>query len=391
MTPGARAAAAIEILDTINSGVAAEKALTSWARASRFAGSGDRASIRDIVFDVLRRRRSSAALGGGETGRALVLGHLRGAGRAPEELFTGQGHAPPPLSDAERWAPPDILPDAIALDIPDWLWPDLATGLGDALAPVAQLLRQRAPVGLRVNVLKAGHAEAAAALEEDEIESTRHPLAETARVVQRNARRINGSRAYRDGLVELQDPASQAVVETLAPIATGSSVLDYCAGGGGKALALAALTRGPVFAHDADPARMADIPARAARAGAAIHRIGALDVAARPSWDLIFVDVPCSGSGAWRRQPASKWTLTPDRLEALCALQAKILARAARLLAPGGRLVYATCSLLGAENQAQILRFLATDQGATWRCRFERQFLPTEGGDGFFVAHLIRE
>ncbi len=390
MTPAARVAAAIEVLDRIGTGVPAEQALTNWARGNRYAGSGDRAAIRDVVFDVLRRRRSAAALGGGETGRALVLGLLRGQGADPAEIFSGAGHAPPPLTAEEAGAFGPQLTEGERLDLPDWLLPELRRSLGADLDRVAAILRDRAPVGLRVNLARASHETAEAALRADGIESAPHPLAATARIVTANARRLKTAQAYRDGLVELQDPASQAVVEALLPVPEGARILDYCAGGGGKALALAAATGRPVAAHDADPRRMRDIPDRAARAGASIACLSAEAVAARAPWDLVLVDAPCSGSGAWRRQPEAKWTLTPERLATLNAVQDEILAKASRLVARGGLLAYATCSLLEAENGDRIAGFL--DQaGGGWRLRFERRLSPRDGGDGFFVALLERE
>ena len=173
-----------------------------------------------------------------------------------------------------------------------------------------------------------------------------------------NARRLRLSTVYRDGLIEPQDAASQAVAD-MVPVGIGAPVLDYCAGGGGKALALAA--RGAaVFAHDASPARMADLPARAARAGADIPVLNRAEARARAPWRTVLVDAPCSGSGAWRRDPEGKWRLTPARLADLTALQDRILDEAAALIAPGGALVYATCSLLAEENDERIAAFIST-------------------------------
>ncbi|MCR8549667.1 RsmB/NOP family class I SAM-dependent RNA methyltransferase [Salipiger sp. P9] len=381
MTPAARIAAAAGILDRIAEGTPAEQALLGWARASRFAGSKDRAAVRDHVFDVLRRWRSTAATGGGETGRARLLGLLRQEGTDPDTLFTGEGHAPAPLSAAERAAGHAPSEGAEAGDLPDWLWPRFRDSLGEDAAATAEALRHRAPVFLRVNSLRATSEEAMAALAEDGIETRPHPLAATALEVTGGARKIARSRAFAAGLVELQDAASQAVVAAL-PLTPGLRVLDYCAGGGGKALAMAARTGGPVEAHDANPGRMADLPARAARAGAEILRRD------RPAgrYDLVLCDVPCSGSGSWRRAPEGKWRLTPEGLAELCTVQAGILETAAGLVAPGGTLAYATCSVLDCENGAQSAAFLAAHPG--WRCTGSRQFLPRDGGDGFFVACL---
>ncbi|MDP3958607.1 MAG: RsmB/NOP family class I SAM-dependent RNA methyltransferase [Pseudorhodobacter sp.] len=386
MTPGARLSAAITILDGVLSGTPAEQALTNWARASRFAGSTDRFAIRDLVFGAIRCRRSHAALGGAQTGRGLVLGGLRDAGVDASALFTGEGHAPLPLTDAEAKAPTD-LPELVALDCPDWLAPRLRAALGPDFAPVMEALRQRAPVFLRVNAARLTRPEAIAALAAEGIAAKPHPLAGTALEVTENARRIHLCQSYLTGLVELQDVASQAVVQALA-VAPGMRVLDYCAGGGGKTLALAARCDLRLFAHDADPRRMRDLPARAARAGVQVRLIDTAAVRRTAPCDLVLVDAPCSGSGSWRRSPEAKWALDADRLAALGATQAAILDAVAPLVAPGGRLAYVTCSLLDAENGAQIAAFLA--RSGDWQGLSSRHLTPLEGGDGFFLAILGR-
>lgn len=389
MTPGARIAAAIEVLDSINAGTAPEKALTAWGRAHRFAGSKDRAALRDHVFDVLRQRRSCAALGGGADGRGLMLGLLRAAQADIPTLFDGAGHAPAPLSEAERGhlAAPVRMSETAALDCPDWLAPQLRASLGPDFALVMAALRERAPVFLRVNRAGCDLVRAQARLQEDGIESRPGPLAPTALEVTANARRLRSSAAYREGLVELQDAASQAVVDAL-PLPEGGAVLDYCAGGGGKALALAARGVDPVFAHDADPGRMRDLAPRAARAGARIAPLTPEEVAARAPFGLVVTDVPCSGSGSWRRAPGFKWDLTADRLHALQRMQAQILDDAAALVAPDGALAYVTCSLLASENDEQIDGFCS--RRPDWHCTWRRRFTPLDGGDGFFCAVLTR-
>jgi len=383
MTPSARLQAAAGLLDDILSGSPAEKALTSWGRRARYAGSKDRAAVRDLVYEALRRRRSLAALGGAETGRGLMLGHLRDTGVDPETMFTGEGHAPPPLSGAER-AAGHHPQGAAARDLPDWLWPLFHASLGPAAEQVALALRHRAPVHLRANLLRTDRAGAAEALAREGIET--HPLetAATALEVTKGARAVARSRAFLSGLVELQDAASQAVAAALAPV-TGR-VLDYCAGGGGKTLALAALSGAEVFAHDAAPRRMAGLPERAARAGARVRLVEAPEAA--PAFDLVLCDAPCSGSGAWRRDPEGKWALTPETLARLNATQDAILRAAAPLVALGGRLAYATCSVLEPENGARVAAFVATHPG--WQVLDERRWLPGGGGDGFYLAVLTR-
>ncbi len=382
MQPEARIAAAIDILDQINMGVAAEKCLTNWARSHRFAGSGDRAAIRDIVFDVLRRKRSYAWAGGGENGRALLVGRMISEGHSPQDVFTGEGYAPTALTERESAAVqvPADAPMPVQLDCPDWLWPGLQADLGPQAAPVLSALRDRAPVFLRVNLARVDRAAAQAALAEEDILTEPHDLAATALRVTRNERRIKGSRAFRDGLVELQDAASQAVVEACLEQIDPGRVLDYCAGGGGKALALADRVGGPVTAHDADPARMRDIPERARRAGVDIDVMTEVDGHFR----LVLCDAPCSGSGAWRRQPEAKWHLTEDRLSALNVTQDSILAKAANHVGETGCLAYATCSLFSVENGQRADRFLETHPD--WSEVQRRSWTPLDGADGFFLA-----
>lgn len=385
MTPAARDAAAIEILDRWRAGAPVEAVLTHWGRASRFAGSGDREAVRDLVFQALRRFRSAAALGGVASGRGLLLGLARQQGRAPEG-WNGERHAPAPLTGDEAAilaAPLPALSRGEALDCPDWLLPLFDAALGDA-TPVLERMRDRAPVFLRVNRAKADREAVAAELAALGIGTRPHPLAETALEVIANPRRLRKSAALAEGRVELQDVASQAVALTFARHVRGP-VLDYCAGGGGKALALAAEGLA-VTAHDADPRRMRDLPARAARAGA---RIAVLDAAPTGRWPAILADAPCSGSGSWRRAPEAKWAFTPARLAELTATQEAILARCAALTPPGGVLGYATCSMLTEENEARIAAFLAAHPG--WRLRAEHRLSPLDGGDGFYLAVLLHD
>lgn len=386
MTPAARVAAAIEVLDEILAGAPAEKALTGWARRSRFAGSGDRAAIRDHVFDAIRCRRSFAALGGAETGRGLMIGAMRAADTDPAALFTGEGHAPAPLSAADgQGAPPEGR--FAALDCPDWLGPELEASLAPDFEPVMQALRLRAPVTLRVNARKADVEEVRRALTDEGIEAKPHPLTSMALTLGAGARRIGNSPLYHGGMVEIQDAASQAVVEAL-PLRDGQRVLDLCAGGGGKTLAMAARAELDLHAFDIAPRRMKDLPARADRAGVRVtlHDHDSLDRAG--TFDLVLVDAPCSGSGSWRRTPQAKWDLTPERLDELTAMQDTVLSEATARTAQGGVLAYATCSLLSRENDARVAALRASEPGLD--LRFERRWTPRDGGDGFYLAVMDR-
>ncbi|MDU9003720.1 RsmB/NOP family class I SAM-dependent RNA methyltransferase [Sedimentitalea todarodis] len=388
MTPAARVQAAIEILDEILAGKAAEQALTGWSRRSRYAGSKDRVAVRDHVFDVMRRMRSFAALGGARNGRGLMLGAMRHAGSDPETVFTGVAYAPAGLTDAERSAGQDPDPGPEALDIPDWLWPRFTESLSEESEACAKALQDRAPVHLRVNLAKGDVPQAQDRLLQDGIATISHPAASTALEITEGARRLRQSEAYQTGLVELQDAASQAVVEAL-PLRDGMRVLDYCAGGGGKALAMASRARVEIFAHDVAPDRMRDLPARAARAGATISAIPSSDLKQAGPFDLVLCDAPCSGSGAWRRAPEGKWRLDETGLQELCGIQVEILETVSGMVADDGLLAYATCSVLRDENQGQIERFLKQNGG--WRLAVQQQWTMQHGTDGFYTAHLTRD
>lgn len=385
MTPQARVAAAIDVLDRILDGQAVEKTLTSWARKNRYAGSKDRAAVRDLVYDAVRQQRSSHYMGGALSGRGLMLGQLRLQDKDPSEMFTGQGYAPPPLTTGEtaHQATLSEAPDAVQLDCQDWVLPFVRESLSGNAADVLAELRRRAPVFLRANIARTTREDALDGLRTEEIEAAPHPLSPTAMEVTQNARRLRQTEAYQTGLVELQDAASQAVVDALCARSGQGRVLDYCAGGGGKALALAA-QGAQVTAHDADPARMKDLPERAARAQTPVQ----VDFDPKGPFDTVLCDAPCSGSGAWRRQPEAKWRLTPEMLEALCATQDTILDKAQGLVGPSGTLAYATCSLFGQENGQRVKAFV--ERHRDWTCDFERQFTPLDGADGFYVALLQR-
>ena len=302
MTPAARVAAAIEILDNVLGGQPAERVLTNWARGNRYAGSGDRAAIRDHVFASLRCKRSYAARGGANTGRGLMIGQLRAAGVDPATVFTGARFAPAPLSGEELRPPPGAMPENVALDVPDWLAAELHRSLGAEFAATMQALQARAPVFLRANLRRATVAEVQQSLLAAGIETRPHPLSPSALEVIAGARRVQQSDAYKEGLVELQDAASQAASDCV-PVPPGASVLDFCAGGGGKTLALAAMMEntGQLFAWDNDPRRLKPVFHRAKRAGVRNLQIRSPAEAPRldgleEKMDVVFVDAPCTGA-----------------------------------------------------------------------------------------------
>lgn len=381
----------MELLDAVLAGEPAERALTRWARSSRFAGSKDRAAVRDLVFDALRRRRSLAWAGGAETGRAILLAAQAAEGADLDALCTGRGFDPAPLSPEERArtaAPASPPGDPIRLDYPDFLDAPLRAALGDGFEAALAAMQARAPVDLRVNALKATRAAAVSRLAAEGVTAEPHPLAPHALRVVGATRGLAASRPYAEGLVELQDVSSQ-LVAALCGARPGMVVLDYCAGGGGKTLALAADMegRGRLMAWDANPRRMADIPARAARAGARVTLLETRDLLALgPACDLVLADAPCSGTGAWRRKPEGKWRLTPEAVASFPPLQDAILDEAARHVKPGGALAYATCSLLAVENEARAAAFVS--RHPDWRLELERRLGIADGGDGFYFARF---
>jgi 16S rRNA (cytosine967-C5)-methyltransferase len=390
MTPGARIQAAIELLGLIEAApVPAERVVTAYHRARRYIGSKDRRAVGDLVYAVLRGQARLdwwlarvGAADGDEAGRprrvvlaALVLIEGRGA----EELaglFDGGAYAPAPLEGPERALVAALTdrdltdpsqPPWIAVECPEWLWPEFEAGFGAAAADELAAMIAPASLDLRVNTLKGDRAAARAALAEEGIAAEPAPLSPLGlRVPVRPGGRptLSAGRAFESGLVEVQDEGSQ-LVAILTDARPGMAVADFCAGAGGKTLALAAAMagEGPLSALDTDQRRLDRAVRRIKRAGARnvtrqrlvgedwlAHRAG---VFAR-----VLVDAPCSGSGAWRRQPDARWRLSPEKLAGYRHTQARILAQAASVVAGGGRLVYATCSLLPSENEAQVAAFL---------------------------------
>ncbi|MDP5322775.1 MAG: RsmB/NOP family class I SAM-dependent RNA methyltransferase, partial [Paracoccaceae bacterium] len=299
MTPAARCASAIEITDKILFGQAAEQVLTNWARGHRFAGSSDRAAIRDLVYDGLRCQRSYAALGGAMTGRGIIMGGLIAQGADLADIFTGLGYSPTSITPHEGQGPAlATLPPAVVFDCPDTLFSSLKESLKDDFELIMQAMQKRAPLYVRVNQSRFGITEVECALLEEGIEVTANNNVNYALEVTKNARKVQSSKAYLSGSIEIQDLSSQAVIAAL-PDTAAMRVLDYCAGGGGKSLALAARGAAAVFAHDANPRRMIDLIARAKRAGTPIKVLDTAALEGEGPFEMVLTDVPCSGSGAW--------------------------------------------------------------------------------------------
>ena len=427
MRLGGKLAAAIEVLDDIGRRHRpAVDALKDWGLSHRFAGSGDRAGIGNIVYDALRRRRSAAWLLDSDEPRALAFGALLLEwGESPESLaaaLDGDRFAPPPLSDAERAAfagrDLDAAPAAVRADCPDWCAPLLEAAWGPDWVAEAVALSGCPPLDLRANPLKADRAKVEAALRGAGAAPV-PGIPEALRIgaIAGGGRHPNvqAEPAFQKGWFEVQDAGSQMAAR-LAGAAAGMQVLDFCAGAGGKTLAMSAAmdNRGQIFAHDSEKQRLAPIFDRLKRAGCRNVQVVADPAQIAPlegQMDLVLVDAPCTGSGTWRRRPDAKWRLTERQLAARAAEQAGILDAASACVKPGGRLVYVTCSVFAEENERQVEAFLGRragfspqDHAALWRRAFdlpqEAAAIHTAGGirlsplrtgtDGFFVAVLRR-
>lgn len=390
MTPAARVQAAIEVLDLVIAaaqaqGAPADRLLTDWFRTRRFAGSGDRRAVRDLVYRAIRACGEVPA-----SGRAAML-LLAQDDPVLASLFDGSRHAPDPIREDEPVARPGIAPE----------WLEKALAASGIEGAEALALLDRAPLDLRVNALKAGR------------EGLDLPIPAEPTVAPHGLRLPSGTPAeqwpaFLDGRIEVQDTGSQLACEAVAAM-PGETVIDLCAGAGGKALALAAGmgNRGRVIASDTDRARLSRLAPRAARAGATIIETVLLDPGredrALADWqgkaDAVLVDAPCSGTGTWRRNPEARWRLRRAELDRLAALQARLTDLAATLVRPGGRLVLVTCSLLDAEGRDQAEGFLS--RHPAWRA--DPPQLPAgrahgpgirltpghDGTDGFFIARFV--
>lgn len=427
MRLGGRLQAAIEIVEEMERRRRpAADALKDWGLSHRFAGSGDRAAIGNLVYDALRRKRSASALMGAETARAMTIGALLlEHSETPESLdriLEGDRYAPAPLQTEERAAiaafVAERLPAPVRADIPDWCAGHFLDAFGDGWAHEASALAERPPLDLRANRLKASR--------EKVLKQLGRLSAEPCRIAPDGIRiapiagygrhpNVQAEPAFRKGWFEIQDEGSQ-IAAMLAVTGAGNQVLDYCAGAGGKTLAISARlgNRGQVFAHDADRHRLAPIFERLKRGGNRNVQVVPETAGLEPlagRMDLVVVDAPCTGSGTWRRRPDAKWRLTDRQLAARTAEQDAILADAARFVRPGGRLAYVTCSLFPLENERRIERFLsenavfaAGDHRHLWAEAFERHeesvHFRTNGlclspartsTDGFFISVLTRD
>lgn len=373
MTPAARLSAAAEILDALAAGRApAETVLKAWGRAHRFAGAKDRRAIADRVYACARTRARLAWAMGREDGRGLVLGSLALIdGLSVEEisaLCSGDAHAPAPLTAQERdrlsARDPGSPPGWVCAGLPAFVARDMQLRCGEAwVAEAEALMLPRAPIDLRVNRALTGVEAVEAALGEAGLSPGRTPIALNGlRLSAEPPPNLARLAAFRGGGFEIQDEGSQ-IAAGLVGAGPGQTVVDYCAGGGGKTLALAEAMegRGRLIACDVDPRRLEAIAPRLARARVGAERVlldgpDALSgVEGRAQ--RVLVDAPCSGSGTWRRRPEEAHRLTEAEVERLHRLQVDILDRAQRLVAPGGRLIYVTCSILTRENEDSATAF----------------------------------
>ncbi len=400
MTPAARIQAAIEILDEIARGYRpADDVMRNWTRTHRFAGSKDRRAISDHVYDVLRRRGHYAKVTGSDSARAAMIAHVAASGGtgAVSAAFTGEGHAPAALSEDEAALASSAPATAPAYDVPDFLLPQLREAFGGDLDAELTALDRPAPLDLRVNTLRGTRDDALESLAAAGIEAAPTPHSPIGIRIEGH-QQITGTEAYKSGLVEPMDEGSQ-----LAALAVGAEpgmqVADLCAGAGGKTLAIAAQMEntGQIYASDSDARRLGRLTPRMKRAGARnIQPVpwpqdgNFADLEGK--CDRVLLDVPCSGSGSWRRHPELKWRLTPEDLERLTRTQDALLGSAAPLVEEQGALIYVTCSVLPTENEARILGFLAKfPQFRLGEAGWYRMTPRCNGTDGFFVAVLDRQ
>ncbi|HEY4077952.1 MAG TPA: RsmB/NOP family class I SAM-dependent RNA methyltransferase [Rhizomicrobium sp.] len=368
MTPAARLQMAIDILEELEkTAQPTDRFLKAWFRIRRFAGSKDRRAVAERVFSVQRARAALGHRMGSDTPRALVIASLLAEEADMDALFTG-GYGPAPLTDAERAAvaaTPSAAPNWVLGEFPQWLDAELTRAFGDRLLVEMQALQPRAPADIRVNTLKAEREDVIAALATDGIASAATPYAPYGIRISGDATNLSKSALFESGAFEFQDEAAQ-IASVLCGAGPDMRVLDLAAGAGGKSLALAAAmqNRGEIVACDVRGEALFELERRAARAGVTIIKTLPLEHS-QPSglFDAVFVDAPCSGTGTWRRQPELRWRLTPSRLADLMAIQDGLLDQAAVLVNPGGRLFYATCSILPSENQDRAAAFLSRHPG----------------------------
>lgn len=354
MKEAARIQTAIELTDEIFAfRQPADNTINVYFRTRRYIGSTDRRVVSDLVWQTLRHYGRLSSLSAEKlTGRAAVMMMLFFQKRDLDSLFNGEKYAPAPLSEAEK-SFLDLLPDQLpssVLECPEWLRNKI-----DAADIVA--MTGEAPLDLRVNTLKSDRKHVLALLEQAGIQARETPYSSSGIRIHERLN-VTSLPVFRDGLIEIQDEGSQ-IVSLLTQAAAGQTVIDWCAGAGGKTLAMSAMMRakGTIYAVDNDPKRMRDLPDRACRA-AANNVIVLNDYNNLKMYDLVLVDAPCTGSGTWRRSADARWRITPQQSAGIIKTQREILDKACRFVKKGGKLFYITCSLDPAENEDQVRAFL---------------------------------
>lgn len=427
MRLGGRLGGAIDVLRDIDERKRpVADALKDWGLGHRFAGSGDRAAIGNIVYDALRKRLSHAWLMDDEgpvaLAYAVLLRQWEYSSEALSAEFADDRFAPPPLSDANlsAFASRNLAdaPSHVQGDIPDWIQPSFEAAFGEDWLTEAKALSLRPTLDLRANTLKASREKVIKALDRSGAQPApiaRNGIRIAAGEGASRLPNVTAEISFQKGWFEVQDEGSQIVSDLVHP-GDQDQVLDFCAGGGGKTLAMAAAmhNKGQVHAYDTDRKRLAPIIERLRRAGTRnvqVHDDVRQLQALKEKLDVVLVDAPCTGTGTWRRRPDTKWRLTPKNLEERVAQQQEALAEAATFVKPGGSLVYITCSVLPDENDRQIEafcrdnpQFFAEPVLETWSGLFgETAPRPhsrdgstltltpaTTGTDGFFFSRMRR-
>jgi 16S rRNA (cytosine967-C5)-methyltransferase len=429
MTPSARLSAAIELVAAVDAAPRkpADAVANGFFRDRRYIGSGDRRAVSERAWAVVRGRRRLGwwleRVGARVNPRLLVAASLVLDGWQVDgvaQSFSGGRFGPTSLSREEAASLAELeghtlvhpkMPQAVKIEAPDWILPLLRARFGHDLNAEMAAMETEAPLDLRVNLLKGTLAEAQAALAAEAIEAAPTTLSPWGLRIE-GRRPVTAGKAFKDGLVEIQDEGSQ-LVAALVGAAPEMRVVDWCAGAGGKTLALAMTmaNRGHIVACDVSAPRLDAAVKRLRRAG--VHNVERHLVEPGDKWakrraggfDRVLVDAPCTGTGTWRRNPDARLRLTETDLAELVAKQADILSHAARLVRKGGRLVYATCSVLLEENEAQVQAFLSSHPDFALRPLAEAWTLPSSlpcpgpylflsprqhGTDGFFAAVLER-
>lgn len=377
----------IEILDTYLDEAKINFVLRKWAIKHRFAGSSDRRKIKDIIFDIIRQKKSCEHVGGGFSGRNLLIGYLKLKGTELSSVFDNSKFGPKELTIKEQNINVDFsnLSNIYELDFPSWLIPILRRSLQSEFNNVVKALRNRSHVQLRVNLKKISRLNAIKKLKKNNIECEINELCSTALNVLSGAQHILTSPCFENGFVELQDAGSQLVSE-LIEINYNDKVLDMCAGAGGKSLAIScgAELDATYFAWDVNFDRMKDIDARSKRAGVKIEKV--IKLSSKSFYNKIIIDAPCSGSGSWRRDPEGKWRLDEDILENYVKTQKELILKGLKLLAPRGQILYITCSILDIENGKLIDDLISSV--LSLRLVRSISLVPSSKSDGFYGAVL---